>query len=85
MNIERNLLIAYMLGFIDAFKKGLPRNDRLIVLDQMLIKFNQTPTTPEEKATFLNELSTEIDATLMIAGFNRKDVRNLALNRKLKQ
>lgn len=85
MNIERKNLIIYMVGFIDGHKQGISRSDKLILLDQSLISLNQTPITKEEKIEFLNELSDEIDATLMIAGFNRKDIREIALHRKLKK
>lgn len=38
-----------MLGFIDGHKSGMTRQDRLIILDQQLIKLNQPPTTKEER------------------------------------
>lgn len=82
MVMERKILIAYMLGFIDRDKKGLPKQDKLILLDQSLIAFNQPPVTPEEKLEFLQELALEIDASLMLAKINRKTTRDLALGRR---
>lgn len=82
MDIERKVLVSYMLGFIDAKKQGTNYSDRLILLDQTLIDMNQAPLSHEEKINFLEELVTEIETTFMLAGFNRKNIRDL---RSLKQ
>jgi hypothetical protein len=70
-----------MLGFIDGKKHEIPRDDRLILLDQTLIDLNQSPISQEEKLEFLKELAEEIDTTFMIAGINRKKTRDLLYKR----
>ena len=84
VKMNREYVICFFLGFIEGTKHNISATDKLITLDQTLIKFNLPPTTNEEKLNIVEELASQIDMTMMFGKINRTQARDLRNRKKIK-
>ena len=75
--MEREAMICYMLGFIEAKKTPILRKDALILLDQTLNRMCQPVITEKEKE-LIQELGDQQSFSLLAAGLNRDQVKAIA-------
>lgn len=76
--MNREYIICYLFGFVEAVHHELNAIDKIITVDQLLLKFNMPPMTPEERLNIVEELVAQIDMTLMYGKINRSQLRHLA-------